>query len=223
MHHEALLVLSNWIGGARNCSSRRGSGSSWCLGLVVIVLTGCHASAGPVVGYSFGHGMIVGWEAGGGAEARLRANVGQSYRLASANESLEPNQIEPLVTTSVVEADSASEADEEEAEDPEDAEQSEDNQALPGLRIEEVASYVVYEPWFFAGATLGLAVNHRESNVGLVAGGWEGVPVGGWSLDSPEMSDVNGVVSIAIGYRYLAGAHEIYLTPKVGLMEEFKL
>jgi hypothetical protein len=44
-----------------------------------LFLSGCHAAAGPQVGYTFDRGLSYGWEAGGGF-AFLHGNVGQVIR-----------------------------------------------------------------------------------------------------------------------------------------------
>lgn len=185
------------------------------------ICSGCHASAGPVVGYAFGRGMTVGWEAGGGSHPLLRANVGQSIRSSASEEVDEQASLGPPTPAPVfppVERVGEDEVDEAELDGavhsaagaPAGVERAEWN---------EVASYIALEPGFIGGGTIGVSIRTASPDVGLVAGGWAGSPLRIQLLPPREDSDVTMFVSLAVGYRYLFGAHEIYLTPKVGIVD----
>lgn len=148
------------------------------LGLV----SGCHAAAGPQIGYTLDRGMSYGWEAGGGA-GFVRGNVGQVIR---PTKSTKPD-------------DSAG---------------------------DEWVTYLAAEPWFYVGGTLGYAYSNLDAH-GLAVGAWGGVAAPFGSIGG-EPSDIefrcNGgkcrpVVAIAGGVRYINGEVELYLTPKLGVLQ----
>lgn len=77
--------------------------------------------------------------------------------------------------------------------------------------------YVAWEPWAIVGATLGAAIDDAGLATAAI-GAWEG---GAFVIRELEEQEVEGdpvpalVVALAIGWRFMAGRHEIYLTPKL--------
>lgn len=194
------------------------------------ICSGCHASAGPVVGYAFDRGMTLGWEAGGGPHLLLRANVGQSIRSSPSEQlddraSLRPPT--PIQVLPLVERVDEDEVDEDEVDEDELDGAVHSVAAAPAVvereEWNEVASYVAFEPGFGGGGTIGVSIKTASPDLGLVAGGWAGSPLRIQLLPQREDSDSTVFVSVAVGYRYLFGAHEIYLTPKVGIYDPPKL
>jgi hypothetical protein len=85
----------------------------------------------------------------------------------------------------------------------------------------ERLSYAVFEPFFLdlVGATVGLGY---ENNTGLspVLGLWEGIPIVYPQNCEPENRAKFGfLLTVAVGYRYFGGHHEVYLTPKAGISQ----
>ncbi|MEY2937227.1 MAG: hypothetical protein RL033_7976 [Pseudomonadota bacterium] len=81
--------------------------------------------------------------------------------------------------------------------------------------------YLVWEPWLYAGGTLGVALTDRFQPR-VAYGAWEGVGV---SLDGDlfESDERQWVVSLAIGWRAVGGTHQFYLTPKLWRMNGWRL
>lgn len=81
----------------------------------------------------------------------------------------------------------------------------------------ESVHYVALEPWLFVGGTLGASFSEQRG-VDPMVGFWEGapIPIAGKCGSGDR---VKPIVSIAVGGRWLGGTHEVYLTPKVGVME----
>jgi hypothetical protein len=81
--------------------------------------------------------------------------------------------------------------------------------------------YVAWEPWGYVGGTLGLAVTDRQPRV--MYGLWEALgqslsgnaSLGGGLFDSTELQ---WVLSIAIGWRGVGGTQSFYITPKLWRM-----
>jgi hypothetical protein len=165
--------------------------------LVVALVTenaaGClmnpHVGVGPVVGITPGRGFVLGWEAGGGADGLLRANIGGSYRY-----------VRPKIqtTTSDYFSDGRSK----------------------NLRL-ELVHYLAYEPGLIGGGTLGIAYSDWEGFAGSY-GLWCGMPA---PLSDPVLeyqknpfSGQEGkwtpMIAFTVGWRYLAGEHEVYFAPK---------
>jgi hypothetical protein len=85
----------------------------------------------------------------------------------------------------------------------------------------ERLSYAVFEPLFLdlVGATVGLGY---ENNTGLspVLGLWEGIPIVYPQNCEPENRAKFGfLLTVAVGYRYFGGHHQVYLTPKAGISQ----
>ena len=85
--------------------------------------------------------------------------------------------------------------------------------AVNGL---ETVAYLVAEPWYYVGGTLGVAGGQYDG-VGFAGGLWEGaaIPIGSGDDSVP-------IVSLAAGVRYLNGAVEIYATPKFGIAQAIR-
>jgi hypothetical protein len=85
----------------------------------------------------------------------------------------------------------------------------------------ERLSYAVLEPFFLdlVGVTVGLGY---ENNTGLwpVLGLWEGIPIVYPQNCEPENRTKFGfLLTVAVGYRYFGGHHQVYLTPKAGISQ----
>jgi hypothetical protein len=77
--------------------------------------------------------------------------------------------------------------------------------------------YLAWEPWALLGGSLGGAVDDDGRGT-VVLGAWEAVPfiVGELQEQSWEVARVPAlVVTLAIGWRWMAGTHEIYVAPKL--------
>ncbi|MCA9539619.1 MAG: hypothetical protein KC620_12065 [Myxococcales bacterium] len=158
------------IGGAMRTLTRA------LLGLLTL---GCHAAAGPQVGYTFDRGLSYGWEAGGGL-LYLHGNLGQVFRPAKRGAASDGR---------------------------------------------EWVGYLVAEPWYYAGATLGAAYGQHDG-VGFAGGLWEAyvIPLAGFEdkreFDFDCFDDTcRPTLSLAGGVRYLNGEWELYATPKVGFFQ----
>lgn len=230
---DRLLVeerSSRWsTGGARAAS----------LLLLLALAGGCHAGAGPVFGYAFGRGGTVGWEASGGRDPLLRGSVGQSFRAEEEVELMPPpparddwplaaqgtpalDEVVPPPPEELLDAPGGPTADDEEEEEEEEDEDAPRGPVELGPigaeRRREFATYLAFEPGFFGGATVGMGVGSADWEPGMVLGLWGGAPAPiGLFTVNPTGSEATGYVTLAIGYRYLAGAHELYVTPKVGI------
>ena len=84
------------------------------------------------------------------------------------------------------------------------------------------AHYLAWEPGFVGGGSLGASLPDGEP--GLYVGAWAGL---GWPSDPRtipiEDSDYSRLVGVVftfcIGYRFIGGAHQFYLAPKLGYYE----
>lgn len=165
--------------------------------LVATAVAGCfgypHVGVGPVIGIVPGNGVALGWEAGAGTDGLLRANIGGSYRYTR------PKVKPPELTTY-------------------DRYFSDGRAKEPNF---EIVHYLSYEPGLIGGGTLGVAYSNREGIAGSY-GLWCGMVVLPDARDSKYSKNPFNrregtwapTFSFTIGWRYLAGAHEIYLTPK---------
>ena len=81
---------------------------------------------------------------------------------------------------------------------------------------ERLSSYVVLEPYtLYVGGTLGLG--YGRDGVAPVFGVWEGAPlVYPNNCDASRRNTFEFMLTVAAGYRYFNGQHQIYLTPKAG-------
>jgi len=196
---------------------------------------GCYAAGGPVLAYATGRGVSVGWEAGGGVPV-AHFNVGQAFRprphaSTDANQGAATSDANPATTgtddTDTTIASGTSEA---------------GSTSASGTSVSaakhpwETVDYVVFEPWYYVGATAGMAYE-KSAGFSGVWGGWATVPANGISLAAAGFNyksyGVDGSFlpfaikncshgrslglgfSIAAGYRWLSGAHEIYVAPKL--------
>jgi hypothetical protein len=84
----------------------------------------------------------------------------------------------------------------------------------------ENLSYAVLEPYtLYFGGTLGIGYENK-SGLSSVLGLWEGVPVVYPAHCEPNKTPEFGfLLTVAIGYRYFGGHHQIYLTPKAGVSQ----
>ena len=81
----------------------------------------------------------------------------------------------------------------------------------------EAAHYLAWEPGAIAGATLGAGLAAGE--VSFAYGAWLGSPLP-LELDTgTTFGTWDPLLSVAIGWRYLGGAHEIYAAPKFYVAE----
>ena len=90
------------------------------------------------------------------------------------------------------------------------------------------ANYAALEPWYLVGGTLGLSSDPYDGGHNAVLGLWEGGPLRSWEIsrngvrqpeDScDERSSNELMVTLAAGYRWMAGMHQFYITPKVGYL-----
>jgi hypothetical protein len=69
--------------------------------------------------------------------------------------------------------------------------------------------YLVYEPWCLGGVTLGAAWS-SSTGISHVLGIWEGA-----AIPLNDVGQMTTSLSLAIGWRYMAGASELYLAPKI--------
>jgi hypothetical protein len=162
----------------------------------VLNITGClmypHVGGGPVIGATLRGHAVLGWEAGGGAGPLLRANIGGSYRIPFAADYF------AISTSSGVNS----------------------NRRPPKLTTEFV-HYLVYEPGAIVGGTAGIAHSNFEGFSGSF-GLWGGGPFplserdnnSHNPLQSEKMGTWTPTFSLTIGWRYIAGEHEICLFPK---------
>jgi hypothetical protein len=167
------------------------------IALVTTAIAGCfmypHVGVGPVIGVVPGNGVAFGWEAGGGTDGLLRANIGGSYRY-----------VRPTLKTAEITT--------------YDLYYSDGRAKEPSF---EIVHYLSYEPGLIGGGTLGIAYSNREGIAGSY-GLWGGVVA---LPDTRNSKYSNNPItaregtwaptfSFTIGWRYLAGAHEIYFAPK---------
>ena len=148
---------------------------------------GCYTAVGPVFGYAFDRGGSIGWELSGGSPF-FHGSVGRAYR---------PSQ---------------------DAADRADRHIALAYDATPVDRTERI-TYITVEPWFIAGASLGGSISQIDPKVRLTAGVWEGmgVPIelsrGNAGRDAINYAPMG---SLAVGLRWLHGAFDVYITPKIG-------
>lgn len=162
------------------------------LALSVVGLSqGCLGAVGPVVGWSPTRGGTYGWEVSAG-HLFLHAALGQSVRTA---ESAPRPQEEAATDLSAAQATSGV---------------GRRTTATPWVRVtaDETVTYFAAEPWYFGGATLGFTTSSADDDIGFDGGTWAGV----------AMADTTPgpFASLSVGVRWLHGAAELYLTPKVG-------
>jgi len=90
---------------------------------------------------------------------------------------------------------------------------------LAGGGTRERVTYLAWEPWLALGGTLGVRTSSTEG-VHSLLGLWEGVPfvLGAFKRSAPlYRCSPCTTFSLALGWRF-DGAGEIYVTPKVGLL-----
>jgi hypothetical protein len=164
---------------------------------ILILFAACEAhygqqgAIGPTFGYVFGRGASVGWETGGGA-------VGGEVPVTYLSK---PDFLWHFSAGMSW------------------------RRTTPGSPRTDRLTYLAWEPFFFEepvqvqspvpfGATLGFA--HADSD------GWRPM-VGLWEM-VPLAADIDchpcATLSIAVGYRW-AGRHELYVTPKIGIVNDF--
>jgi hypothetical protein len=83
-----------------------------------------------------------------------------------------------------------------------------------------VVHYVVWEPWFIVGGTLGVAID-KGARVHPAFGAWEGFPIPLSTDDEIDSRSPHRIfLSIAFGFRWWGtDVNEFYLTPKIGLSD----
>lgn len=103
------------------------------------------------------------------------------------------------------------------------------NYAVGGINVtHELPSdqlYFAWEPGYILGGTLGASISTSSSGsqeIGtpwILAGGWAGIPL---QLSTKSVPDGDGYyrykgwwASIAVGYRFIGGEHQLYFTPKI--------
>lgn len=76
--------------------------------------------------------------------------------------------------------------------------------------------YLAWEPWFVIGGTLGVAIDDDGVATGAI-GAWEAGPIWIHELRDQRASEAVPAIAVtlAIGWRLMAGRHEIYVTPKL--------
>jgi hypothetical protein len=81
-------------------------------------------------------------------------------------------------------------------------------------------SYVVVEPYtLYIGGSLGI-VYQKDLGISPILGLWEGVPVIYPTNCEPDRRTEFGfLLTMALGYRYFGGHHQVYATPKVGVSQ----
>jgi hypothetical protein len=166
---------------------------------IVPSMTGClmypHVGTGPVIGATLRGSAVLGWEAGGGPGSFIRANIGGSYRLPISKRRIATSPSSTLYSK---------------------------NQ-LKGMTTEYV-HYLVYEPGVIGGGTLGIAYSD-QIGFGGAYGLWAGFPflLNESSTDDHTLDIFNSVMegdwkpgfTITVGWRYMAGEHEICFMPKL--------
>jgi hypothetical protein len=81
----------------------------------------------------------------------------------------------------------------------------------------EIGLYVAYEPWWFLGGTLGVAVSN-EGPKG-VYGVWEGMGLPrGYRA---EQDHPQTLLTLTLGWRGIGTTHELYFTPKYTVYEAY--
>jgi hypothetical protein len=91
----------------------------------------------------------------------------------------------------------------------------------------DAVHYFVLEPGALVGITVGAAHSIRTGGgaaAGLWMGGWMNLRDGDLlGTHCNDKEDGNPIFSLALGFRYLAGVGEVYLTPKLGWAECFDM
>ncbi|MBI5608480.1 MAG: hypothetical protein HY902_06325 [Deltaproteobacteria bacterium] len=86
-------------------------------------------------------------------------------------------------------------------------------------RDHERLTYLVFEPWYGVGGTLGLALSSQDNKLHGVVGAWEGYGGPQSLMGTPlQKAGLDLAISVAAGFRWLGGAWELYVTPKLGVV-----
>lgn len=156
--------------------------------LMIPFCTGCFASAGPVFGYALDRGGTLGWEASAGHW--LAHGVVGHTRRPQAKQGHEDLAADATVVT----------------------------EEMARAFDDEGVTYFAIEPWFWVGATLGVAMVEGHKYASGAFGLWEGGAVPAVAMAAVTGKDFMPVFSLAAGVRWLDGVAELYLTPKLGMM-----